>query len=216
LKLYNSLGPNPRLVRIFLAEKGIELPTEEIDIMAGANRQPPYIEINPAGQMPALELDDGSVICETAVICEYLEETQPQPPLIGSTPESRADTRMWLRRVENKITLPLTDGFRFAEGLGMFKDRMRVIPHAADDFKALAQDGLGWLDEQIGDREFICGDRLSLPDIFLYSFLDFGTGVGQTLDPKHARLTSWFARVAARPSAEASLHPIAKAGGMRA
>ena len=139
MKLYNSLGPNPRVVRMFMAEKGIDIPTEEIDIMGGGNRQPDYVAKNPSGQMPALELDDGSMLAEITAICEYLDEIHPQPPLIGSTPEERAETRMWVRRIDLNILEPLANGFRFAEGLAMFKDRIHVIPQAADDLKAIAR-----------------------------------------------------------------------------
>jgi glutathione S-transferase len=91
MKLYNSLGPNPKLVRIFAAEKGIALPeVVEVDLLTGANRKPPYLVKNPAGQLPALELDDGRVIAETIAICEYLEEVAPRPALIGSDPAERA------------------------------------------------------------------------------------------------------------------------------
>ena len=93
MKLIESIGPNPRLVRMYLAEKGIEIPTEEIDILGGANRQPGYTDRNPFGQLPSLELDDGTVIAETTVICEYLEEKHPDPPLVGTTAEGRAFTR---------------------------------------------------------------------------------------------------------------------------
>ena len=216
MKLYNSLGPNPRLVRIFLQEKGIDLAMEELDIMGGENRQAAYVEKNPGGQMPALELDDGRVLGETVAICEYLEEKHPEPALIGTTPEERAETRMWTRRIEWKIIQPLTDGFRFAEGLPMFKERMHAIPQAADDLKAIAREGLAWLDGLWGARSFIVGDRFSLADIVLYSFLDFGAGVGQGVDPALKNVGAWLERVGQRPSAEASLHPIAKAGGMRA
>ena len=216
MKLYNSLGPNPRLVRMFMLEKGIEIPAEEIDIMAGANRQAAYVDKNPGGQLPALELDDGSVLAETVAICEYLEEKHPEPALIGTTPEERAAARMWIRRVEFKITNPLTDAFRYAEGLAMFKDRMRTIPQAADDLKALAQEGLAWLDEQLAAKDYLAGDRLTLADILLYAFLDFGTGVGQTVDPALKNVGAWFNRLNERASAEGSLHPVAKAGGMRA
>ncbi len=216
MKLYNSLGPNPRLVRVFMLEKGIEIPAEEIDIMGGANRQAPYTDKNPGGQMPALELDDGSVLAETVAICEYLEEKNPEPPLIGATPEERAATRMWVRRIEFKITNPLTDGFRYAEGLAMFEERMHTIPQAADDLKALAREGLAWLDEQLAGRDYIAGDRLTLADILLYTFLDFGAGVGQGVDPALKNVAAWFDRLNERPSAEASLHPVAKGGGMRA
>ena len=216
MKLYNSLGPNPRLVRMFLLEKGVDVPCEEVDIMAGENRRAPYTDKNPGGQMPSLEFDDGSVLAETVAICEYLEEKHPEPALIGSTPEERAETRMWTRRVEQRIVFPLTDGFRYGEGLAMFKDRMRTIPQAADDLKALAQEGLAWLDGLIAGRDYIAGDRLSLADIVLYAFLDFGAGVGQSPDPALKNLAAWLERVGARASAEASLHPVAKAGGMRA
>src|SRR5262245_61109966 len=105
MKFYNSLGPNPHLVRIFAAEKGYTFPEiVEVDLMGGAYRKAPYLAKNPAGQLPALELDDGRVIAETVAICEYLEELSPRPALVGNDPAERAETRMWLRRVEWKIT----------------------------------------------------------------------------------------------------------------
>jgi glutathione S-transferase len=216
MKLYNSLGPNPRLVRMFMLEKGIEIPAVEIDIMAGANRRPPYTDANPSGQMPALELDDGSVIAETVAICEYLEDIQSSPVLIGSTPEERAETRMWVWRVELNVAEPMANGFRYAEGLAMFKDRVHVIPQAADDLKATAREKLAWLDGLMAGKDFLAGDRFTLADVILYCFVDFAAGVGQPRDPALENLEGWFARVSARPSAEASLHPVAAAGGMRA
>ena len=216
MKFYDSLGPNPRLVRMFMLEKGIELPTEQIDIMGGENRRPPYTDRNPSGQMPSLDLDDGSNLAETVAICEYLEEKHPGTPLLGATPEERAETRMWLRRVEFNITEHVYNGFRFGEAIDMFKDRVRVIPQAADDLKATAQEKLGWLDGLLEGRTWIAGERFSLADIVLYCALDFGSGVGQPLDRSRKNVAAWFDRVAARPSAEASLHPAAKAGGMRA
>jgi glutathione S-transferase len=216
MKLYNSLGPNPRLVRMFMLEKGIEIPAVEIDIMAGANRRPPYTDANPSGQMPALELDDGSVIAETVAICEYLEDIQSSPLLIGSTPEERAETRMWVWRVELNVAEPMANGFRYAEGLAMFKDRVHVIPQAADDLKATAREKLAWLDGLMAGKDFLAGDRFTLADVILYCFVDFAAGVGQPRDPALENLEAWFARVSARPSAEASLHPVAAAGGMRA
>ena len=214
MRLYNSLGPNPRLVRLFLLEKGIEIPAEEIDIRAGENRRAPYTDKNPSGQLPSLELDDGRVLSETVTICEYIEDTHPTPALIGSNPEEKAETRMWVRRVELNITEQLYNGFRFAEGLAMFKDRVHVIPQAADDLKAIVQERLAWLDDLLSGKSWIVGDRFTLADIVLYCALDFGAGIGQTRDPELKNLDAWFGRVAARPSAEQSLHPAA--GGMRA
>ena len=100
MKLLNSFGPNPRMVRMFMSEKGIELESVEHDLMAAENRKAPYTDKNPGGQMPALELDDGSVLAETVVICDYLEELHPNPPLIGASAQERAEARMWNRRVE--------------------------------------------------------------------------------------------------------------------
>jgi glutathione S-transferase len=204
MKFYNSIGPNPRVVKMFMAEKGLDIPRVEVNLMAGENRQGPYLEKNPAGQLPALELDDGVVLCEILPICEYLEEAHPAPSLIGTTAEERAVTRMWTRRVDINICEPLTNGFRFAEGLGLFKDRLRCMPQAADDLKTVAKEKLAWLDGLIAGRDWIAGARFSLADVLLYSFLDFGAQVGQPLDAGNKNLAAWQARVAARPSAAAS------------
>lgn len=217
MKFYNSLGPNPRCVRMFMAEKGIDIPDKiEIDILGAENRKPPYTEKNPGGQMPALELDNGRVLGETVAICEYLEDKYPTPALIGTTPEEKAETRMWQRRVELNITENLYNAFRFSEGLQMFKDRMHCLPEAADGLKAIVRERLEWLDKLMEGKSFIVGERFTLPDIILYVALDFGAGVGQKLDPNLKNMNAWFARVNARPSAAASLHEKAKAAGMRA
>ena len=200
---YDSVGPNPRVVRIFMAERGIELPKTTIDLRGGENRQPPYLAKNPAGQMPCLELDDGSVIAEITAICEYLDEITPGPSLIGATPRERAETRMWTRRIDLNILEPMTNGFRFSQGLKLFENRIHCIPQAADDLKATAQKGLAWLDGLIAGRSFIRGDSLSLADIMLFAFLDFGAQVGQPIDPALKAITAHHAMMAARPSAAA-------------
>lgn len=204
MQLYSSVGPNPRAVRIFMAEKGIEVPFVQVDLMAGENRQDAHVARNPAGQLPTLELDDGTFLSEITAICEYLDETSGGGSLIGETPEQRAETRMWTRRVDLNIVEPLANGFRFSEGLPLFKDRIRTIPQAADDLKTLAQERLAWLDELLEGKDFICGDRFSLADILLFAFLEFGGAVGQPLDPKLERLQGWYQRVAARPSVDAA------------
>lgn len=216
MKLYNSLGPNPRLVRMFMLEKGIELPTHEVDIMGGENRQADHFARNPVGELPSLELDDGSSISETIVICEYLEEKNPAPPLIGTTAEERAETRMWTRRNELHITGPMTDAFRSGAGKAMFETRRHLIPDAVTDWTQIAQEGLKRLDGWIADREFVTGDTFSLADIQLYVLLDFGAGVGQPIGAGNSNVLGWFERIGKRPSAEASIHPVAAAGGMRA
>jgi glutathione S-transferase len=204
MKFYNSIGPNPRVVKMFMKEKGIEIPFEEVDLMKGDNRREPYLSKNPSGQMPALELDDGSVLAEVTVICEYLDEKYPAKPLVGTTAEERAETRMWTRRVDLNICEPLASGFRYSAGLPLFKDRMRCLPEAADGLKAIAQDKIAWLDKQIAGKEFLAGKRLTLADIHLFCILDFGTAVGQPLDPANKNVVAWFERMKARPSAAAS------------
>jgi glutathione S-transferase len=204
MKLHNSIGPNPRVVRMFLAEKGMTLPLLSVDLIGGENRREPYLSKNPSGQLPCLELDDGSFLAEITAICEYIEEKHPKPALIGSTPEERAATRMWVRRIDLNIVEPMANGFRYAEGLALFKDRMRTIPQAADDLKAIARDKLAWLDAQIAGRDWIVPNRFTLADVLLYGFVDFGATVGQPLDPAWKNLGAWRDRVAARPSAAAS------------
>ena len=159
--------------------------------------------MNRAGQTPALELDDGTCLTEITAICEYLEERHPTPPLIGATPEERAQTRMWTRRVDLKVCEPMANGFRYAEGLKLFESRMRVLPEAAEGLKAVARDGLAWLEGEF-KGPWLAGERFTLADILLFSFLDFGAQVGQPLDPGLSKLTDWFGRVKARPSAAAS------------
>lgn len=215
MKLLNSFGPNPRMVRMFLSEKNIQLKVVEHDILAAENRGEDYAKKNPGQQFPALELDDGFIIAETVVMCEYLEDRYPTPSLIGTSSIERAEARMWNRRIELKITENMYSGFRFGEGLEMFKDRMRCLPEAADGLKASAQDGLKWFDEQISAKEFICGDRITLGDLVLYCCVDFAAGVGQPVDESLKNLTQWFVRMQSRPSAEASLHPGSSKLGMR-
>jgi glutathione S-transferase len=172
--------------------------------MKGENREAPHLARNPHGQMPTLELDDGSYICEITAICEYLEDTHPNPPLIGATAKEKAETRMWTRRVDLNICEPLAMGFRFSEGLPLFKSRIVTEPEAAPGLKRIAQDRLKWLDGQMADgREFLCGKRFTLADILLFAFLDFGNTVGQKLDPELKNIDAWFARVKTRPSVSA-------------
>lgn len=203
MKLYNSVGPNPRVVRMFMAEKDIKIPTESVDLMKGENRQADHLKRNPHGQMPALELDNGQYICEILPICEYLEDTQPKPALIGTSPEEKAECRMWTRRIDLNICEPMANGFRFSEGLPLFQSRIITVPEAAAGLKKIAADRLKWLDGQMNGKEFVCGNRFTLADILLYCFVDFGGQVGQPLDGGNQNLTQWMKKVKSRPSAEA-------------
>ncbi|MEQ8265623.1 MAG: glutathione S-transferase family protein [Parvibaculum sp.] len=204
MKFYNSIGPNPRVVKMFMHEKGIELPFSEVDLMKGENRQEPYLAKNPAGQLPALELDNGMILAEITAICEYLDEKYPGGSLVGTTPEERAETRMWMRRVDLNVCEPMANGFRFSEGLPLFKDRMRCLPEAAAGLKAIAQDKLAWLDKLMAGKDYLAGKRMTLADILLFGFLDFGAAVGQPINPAFKNISTWFERMKARPSAAAS------------
>jgi glutathione S-transferase len=203
MKLFNSIGPNPKVVRMYMAERGIKIDQQEIDLIGGENRQKDYVKINPGGGTPALELDNGSIIAEITCICEYLDELEGGSSLIGTTPEERAETRMWVRRIDLGILEPLTNGFRYAEGEPMFKDRMTLITHAASDLKALAQEKITWLDDLMNGKDFVCGDRFTLADIMLFVFLEFGMTVGQPLNKDNKNICALFEKIAARPSAKA-------------
>jgi glutathione S-transferase len=203
MKLYNSMGPNPHIVRMFAAELGVSLELIEIDLMAGENRESAYLARNPAGQLPALELDDGEIIAESTAICEYLDETSTKT-LLGDTAAERAQTRMWTRRLDLSICEPMLNGFRYSEGLPIFQNRMIMIPEAAAGLKNVAQDRLAWLDQQMADgRQFIVGERVTLADVFLYCMLTFGKAVGQPMSSDHTHIAKWYEHMAARPSAEA-------------
>ena len=203
MKLFNSVGPNPKVVRMFMAELDMECERQEVDLMGGENRQEAFLKINPTGTCPALEMDDGSILSEVTAICEYLAEREGGSSLVGESSEDRAATRMWTRRIDLGIIESLTNGFRYSEGLPMFKDRMQTIPEAADGLKSIAQEKITWLDAQLAGRDFICGERFSLADIMLFCFLEFGAQVGQPLNEANANIMAWYERVAGRPSSAA-------------
>jgi glutathione S-transferase len=207
MKLYNSIGPNPHVVRMAIAEKGMTIPMETIDIMANANRTGDYISKVPTGGTPGLELDSGRVISEITVIAEYLEDIHPTPAIIGTTPEERAETRMWVRRIDHGYCEPMANGFRATEGRPMFAPRFTLVSEAAGaELKAIAAEKLLWLDGLMaarGNGDFICGSRFTLADILLFCFIEFGAAVGQPMPAGVQWLPGWRERVAARPSTKA-------------
>ncbi len=204
MKLHDSIGPNPRVVRMAIAEKAMTIDTVKVDLMGGENRQPAYLAKVPTGGLPCLELDDGTFVSEITAIVEYLEEKQPNPPVLGTTPEERAETRMWTRRIDLAIAEPMTTGFRAAEGRGLFASRMTLVsPEAAAELKAIAREKLIWLDGQLAGRTWVCGDRHTLADILLLAFVEFAGTVGQPLPTECTWIADWHKRAAARPSAAA-------------
>jgi glutathione S-transferase len=189
---------------MFMAEKGIEMPKQTVDLLGGENRQEAHLKRNPHGQMPTLELDNGSYISEIIAICEYLEEKDPSPAMIGATAEERAECRMWTRRLDLNIAEPLANGYRYGEALKFFEKRIPVAPEASPGLKMVAANRLKWLNGQMADgREWICGKRFTLADMLLYCWLDFGNQVGQPLDQANTNIVAWFGRAAARPSVKA-------------
>lgn len=202
--LYDAKSPAPRCLRMFVLEKQLLLPAVTVDVFAGENRQPAFLAINPAGQTPALRCDDGSTLGEAVAIAEYLEELYPAPALIGSTPEERAQTRQWWRRVELNVTEFIHNAYHYGEGLARFESRIPVLPEAADGLKAIARDRLRWLDGMFGAGPYLCGGRFSAADIWLYVWLDFAPSVNQPFDRTLPHVGPWFARIAARPSAARS------------
>lgn len=202
--VYDAHSPAPRCLRMFMLEKNLVLPAVTIDVFTNENRQAPFLALNPAGQTPALGLKDGTVIAEAVAIAEYLEERHPQPALIGQTPTERAETRQWWRRVELNVTEFIHNAFHYDEGLARFKPRIPVVPEAADGLKRVAQDRLVWLDSMFGNGPWLCGERFTAADIWLYVWLEFGATVNQPFDRTLAKIGPWFERVKARPSADAS------------
>jgi glutathione S-transferase len=206
MKLYQSIGPNPRVVLMFLEEKGAVVDRAFVDIMKGENRAPDFVALNPFGQVPLLEMDDGTHLSESTAICAYIEDKFPTPALIGSTPEERAVTNMLVRRLDYDVVAPMTMAFRGSEGLPMFQSRLRCLPEAADGLKACARDGLAAFDALLAGKTWLAGDRFTLADILLYCLTEFGKQVGQPTPDDLANLAAWSARVAQRPSAAASLN----------
>jgi len=194
-------------VRMFVHEKGLRLDSVPIDLLAGENRKRPYTDKNSMGQTPLLELDDGTCLAETGAICEYLEERYPIPAMIGASLDERAETRMWWRRVELNICLPMVHAFYYKEGFDLFKTRVYCLPEAAEGLKRKAQKALRWLDGELEDRRYLCGNRFSVADICLFTYVDQLHDGGQPIDRSLRNFAKWYDLVSARPSANASLWP---------
>jgi glutathione S-transferase len=204
IRLFDCFGIIPRMIRFFLAEKALEIPRYEVDLLLGENRDPEFLKLNPSGQTPALELSDGTIVSEGVVICEYVEENFPDPPLIGATAKERAVTRMWWRKVELNICQPMILGFYYGEGLETYRTRMRCIPEAAEGMKEKARDGMRWINGLLRG-EWVAGPSFTVADIHLFAFLDEMAEKGQPIPEDCEALIAWLQRVGARPAAEMSL-----------
>lgn len=202
MKLYDlRTGTNPRRVRIFLAEKGVQVPMVQVDMMKGENRQADYLAKNPMGTMPLLELDDGTLIAESVAICRYFEELHPEPPLFGRTAVERALVEMWNRRMEHEIMRPITDVF--VNLSDFWQGRRPQAPDYGRIAHGYAMERFAWLDRELATRPFIAGDSYTIADITAQCALLLGKNTGTPIPGGLANLSGWFARVTARPTARA-------------
>ncbi len=202
MKLYDArTAPNPRRVRIFLAEKGIEVPVEQVDIVSAQNRSPEFRTKNAMGTLPVLELDDGTTIAESVAICRYFEEVHRDPPLMGTDAKDRALVEMWQRRMELEVFVPVTQVFRNAHAF--FRGRIPQVPEYGEVCRTHAQQRLAWLDGVLADRPFVAGERYTIADITALCGIDFGRVSDIRILPEQTNLTRWHNAVSARPSAKA-------------
>ncbi len=202
MKLYDSaMAPNPRRVRIFLAEKGITVPTVQVDIGKAENRKPEFLAKNPLGGLPVLELDDGTFLSESVAICLYFEGVQPQPPLFGTDARDRAFVEMWQRRMELGLLSSTTGCFRNSHPF--FKGRIPQVPEYGAVCKEAAGKQLAWLDGELAKSRYIAGPRFTIADITALTAIDFGRISDIRILPEHENLSRWHDEVSARPSAKA-------------
>ncbi len=195
-------GPNPRRVHIFLAEKGITVPTTQVDIFKREQKSPDFMAKNPVGSVPTLELDDGTCISESVAICRYFEEIHPEPPLFGRTPVEKAVIEMWLRRVELNVMGPVSQVW--IHGHPLTAKLVKQIPDAAEFGRQRASVGYKLLDDQLVDHAFIAGDQYSVVDAIALATIDFAvTPVGVEIGDEFPNLKRWREAMSARPSASA-------------
>lgn len=208
MKLYdeNLPAPNPRRVRIFLAEKGLAIPLQRVSLAEGEHKKPDYLVKNSLGQVPTLELDDGSTLSESVAICRYLEALHPQPAMFGRTPKEIGLVEMWIRRVELRVMAPIgqvwvnahpyTERYAKAMGIARFKD-------FGEANKQRSLDAMRWLDKDLGNRPFLAGDGYSVADITALCTLDFAKFIDLPMPDECKNLHAWHDRVSSRPSAGA-------------
>jgi len=201
--LETSTAPNPRRVRMFMAEKGLLDKAEfvQIDLQKGENLTPEYLAKNPMKKVPVMELDDGTCIAETMAICRYFEESYPDSPsLLGDTPLEKALVEQWLRWIEFSFFMPT--GMCFQHTSGYFKDRMNPIKEWGEECGKTVEKFMAFLDQQLEGKEFICCDRFTAADINAFTTMAFARVVDIRIRPEQENLKAWFERIKARPSAK--------------
>lgn len=210
MKLYDfTQAPSPKRVRMFVAEKGIRIPSVQVDLGTQEQLKPGYQRLNPRGMVPMLELDDGTRIRETVAICRYLEALHPQPPLMGTDPKDAAIIEMWNREIEFDGVGGVADAFRnkvrglAGRALPGVVEEVPQIPELAERGRNTALRCWRRLNEHMAGREFIASDRFTIVDITAYVMVWFAAWIKLTIPQEHKHLQAWYDRVAARPSASA-------------
>jgi glutathione S-transferase len=203
MKIYDfKMAPNPRRVRIFLAEKGIDIYYEQVDLTSGKNREAWFIEKNPVGGLPVLEFDDGTYLAESVAICRYFEMTYPAPPLMGVDARDCAFVEMWNRRMELEVFHPIARSMQHTHPF--FKDRIQQFPEYGGTQRAHAIKRLEWLDSILAQRPFIAGERYTIADITAQCGIDIGAAMGAFQIPDNIKhVKRWHESVSSRPSAKA-------------
>src|SRR6478736_2327276 len=203
MKLYDGgRAPNPRRVKVFLAEKGITVPTEQIDLGKLAHKSPAYTAINPLQRVPALELDDGTIISESIAICRYFEALHPKPPLFGTGPKEAAVVEMWERRVEFHLLGPISHIFRNSHP-AMKEMEVPQVPAWAEANKPRVMNFLALLDRELKDRAYMAGDKYTVADITALVSVDVMKLAKLAVAEELTNLKRWHGDVSARPSAKA-------------
>lgn len=211
MKFYDAPAPNPLVVRLFIHERGgIELDDQHVDIMALENRKPAYREqVNARGEVPALRLDDGSILTEITAICEYLDEIATTgKSLYGATAKERAETRMWVRRADLEIAQPVIEWWRNDPAtIDFYKGNRIPIPEARTVQKVIISQHLNRLDEELENKKWLCGDRFSAADIHLYGLMAMMVDqlANWVVSPTRKNLSAYFARMAEREATKAAL-----------
>jgi len=202
MKLYDSkMAPNPRRVRIFLAEKGIQVPDDQIDLAKAQNRSPEFLKINPMGGVPVLQMDDGTNLAESVAICRYFEETHPEPRLMGVDARDKAEVEMWQRRMELNLLSTVAGCFRNTSEF--FKGRIPQVPEYGEVCRQAAEKAFGMVDGFLADRKFIAGERYTIADITALVAVDFAKLIKLRVSSEQKNLARWHEAVSSRPSAKA-------------
>jgi glutathione S-transferase len=202
LLYHDPRAPNPRRVRIFLAEKHVAYDTIEVLISAAANQTPEFKRKNPLALLPVLELPDGRVLRESMAICRYLEELHPEPNLFGTDAWERAMIEQWNRHAELELLIPISQVFRNTNKFWV--GRIKQAPDFGEIMRELVAGRFDWLEGELGQRPYLAGQRFTVADITALCAIDFGKVASIRIDPAtHPHLAAWHARVSDRPSTKA-------------